>query len=91
MEELLTLKQDISRGAPLLQKVIDQQLQVLETSNCKMCAHCGTSINEAYNHNMTFTFGPSDFRKKATLCGMDCLDQFLNKIRSINEKHLVQE
>jgi len=26
-------------------------------------------------------FGPSDFRKKATCCGMDCMEQFMGKLK----------
>lgn len=88
--ELQQIKTDLDNDSKYLRHMIGAQLLLLETGNCKVCANCGSQILEAQHTNLTLTFGPADFRKKATLCGMDCMEGFLARIKRIDEKLLTQ-
>jgi len=90
IHELLQIQQDLRANGTYLKQLVASQLQALETTDCKTCAHCGSDIVRAQHNSFTLVFGPSDFRKKATLCGLDCMQQFTRKLEDIERRSLVQ-
>jgi hypothetical protein len=53
----------------------------------KNCPTCGNPVNEN-DSGYTLQFGPSDFRKKATFCGLDCLSYFIKKLeQEVSKNH----
>ena len=49
----------------------------------KICPTCGSSIKEN-EAPFTLLFGPVDFKKKASFCGLDCLSFFIKKLEKQN-------
>ena len=82
-KELLQLKGDLEEGGFEIKRVIEQKIKQFETNHEKICSVCDSEL-EPYNiHNYTLIFGPDDFRKKASLCGMDCLQYFLENLKNL--------
>jgi len=49
----------------------------------KICPTCGNSMKET-KAPFTLIFGPDDFKKKASFCGLDCLSFFIKKLEKQN-------
>jgi ribosomal protein S3AE len=63
-----------------MENLINEKLQQkLQEDPNKVCPVCNSPIEDS---NMTLVFGPSDFRKKASFCALDCLEFFLGKIKN---------
>jgi hypothetical protein len=79
-QQLLRMQFDLSHGAIGLQKIVGTRIKELEQANQKVCATCNGPIQ---THTQTYTvlFGPTDFRKKATCCAMDCFVEFVEKLK----------
>ncbi|MFT7615588.1 MAG: hypothetical protein ACI8Y7_000402 [Candidatus Woesearchaeota archaeon] len=80
--ELIKMKRDLDHGALHLKKLVITRIKDLETAGKKICASCGSTILDENHHTYTILFGPSDFRKKATCCCIECLSEFQNKLKS---------
>jgi hypothetical protein len=81
--ELIRLKQDIDKGNLNIEKEIKDSIREKERNHSSLCATC-TNILDTYNsNNYTIIFGREDFKKKASFCGLDCLEYFLIKLKQI--------
>jgi hypothetical protein len=77
-DELKLIKKDLQAGN--IEKLINKKLQeIIETDFNKVCPVCQNQVGE---ENLTLIFGPKGFRKKASFCALDCLEYFLNKIKT---------
>jgi|SaaInlStandDraft_6_1057023.scaffolds.fasta_scaffold248426_1 hypothetical protein len=78
-KELNAIEHDLYEGN--IGKLIKHRKEAFESYfNEKICPTCGNThkgINEGY----TLFFGPKDFRKKASFCGLDCLSYYVEKLR----------
>jgi hypothetical protein len=79
-QQLLKLQFDLSHGSIGLQKIVGLRLKELEQSHQKVCATCNGPIHK-HDTPYTVLFGPSDFRKKASCCAMDCFIEFVEKLK----------
>lgn len=79
--QLLKMQFDLTHGAMGLRRLIDERIKMLENQNRKVCVTCGTEIFTDSTSTFTVLFGPADFRKKATCCGMDCFERFTIKLK----------
>ena len=73
----LIMEQELKKGAPILKTLIQQKIQEIETKHTGICANCGNKNNLNY----TLIFGSEDFKKKASFCGVDCLEYFLVQLK----------
>ena len=80
-EELLKLKRDLESGGFHLLKLVNQKVKDIELSHKKVCSYCGNELDLNKANNYTLIFGPYDFRKKATFCGVDCMESFLANLK----------
>jgi len=81
--ELTELKQQIEKGKLDIIKEVQEKIKEREKSHAKDCATCSNSL-DPYNTNCyTIMFGPDDFKKKASFCGLDCLEYFLINLKQI--------
>ncbi len=76
-EELKLLKKDFEKGN--LERLIKQREEEIIRNRITLCPVCSTPVKEGEGWHLQF--GPSDFRKKATFDGPDCLIYFLERIR----------
>ncbi len=81
--ELAKLKHDLEKGGFHLYKLVNDVFKEKEMEHNKRCAVCNSPLNPDSVNNITLIFGPSDFRKKASFCGIDCLEYFLTQLRKI--------
>lgn len=79
-EQLKKLQRDLASGGGHLKILVDQKIEDIETSDRGVCAFCGTPLR-SHDHPYTLLFGPKDFRKKASFCGLDCMDSFSKNLR----------
>ncbi|MBN1503221.1 hypothetical protein JW930_06800 [Candidatus Woesearchaeota archaeon] len=78
-EELGYLQKDLYDGN--ISFLIKQRLNKIEKNkkeDIHVCPVCGILLDTA-NTKYTLIFGPSDFKKKASFCGKDCLGFFLSE------------
>lgn len=87
--ELLQLKQGLDRGSLNMGKAIQEKISEHEKKHAKFCVTCSNSLDPCNTSNYTLLFGPEDFKKKASFCGIDCLGYFLVKLKEIKrgEQH----
>lgn len=75
--ELLRIKKDLDNGGKHLNEFISLEIENRNKHHHLYCSVCDTEINQKNPETTTLVFGPSDFRKKATFCGKDCLNYFI--------------
>jgi hypothetical protein len=85
-EDLIKLKNDLDKGGIHLKNLIDKQIKDNEKKHEKYCSTCSSQIDPIKVNNFTLIFGPEDFKKKASFCGVDCLEFFIGKLKRIEEK-----
>jgi len=80
-EELKNIEKDLNQGN--IERLIKEKLLHFEKGR-RICPICYRTINEGDEH-FTLIFGPNDFKKKASFCGVDCLEFFISKIKEVGE------
>ena len=80
-DELMKIKKDLDAGGVHLKKLVDKEIDKKEKEHEVYCSTCLGKIDPSNPNTYTLIFGPHDFRKKATFCGMDCLQYFLENLR----------
>lgn len=81
--ELVKLKQDMEKGTLDVTKLIQKQIKEHEKRHASYCATCSNTLDSYNTNNYTIIFGPEDFKKKASFCGLDCLEYFLIKLKQM--------
>lgn len=76
-EDLKKIEKDLNEGH--ISKLISAKLKKMD-QNKKVCPVCYKDIPEG-EEAFTLMFGPSDFRKKASFCALDCLEFFISQIK----------
>ena len=84
--ELMRFKNDLDSGAVTLKKLLEEKIKRKLKEHEKICATCSNDINFYRTNNYTLIFGPDDFKKKASFCGIDCLEYFITKLKYLNSK-----
>ena len=83
--ELVKLKQELEKGSLDIGKAIQGKIRELEKKHAGYCATCSNTLDPYNTNNYTIIFGPDDFRKKASFCGLDCLEYFLIKLKQMKK------
>ena len=84
--ELMRFKTDLDSGAIALKKLIEENVKRKLKEHEKTCATCSGELNFYKTSNYTIIFGPDDFKKKASFCGLDCLEYFVAKLKDLKSK-----
>ena len=84
--ELMRFKNDIDNGAITLKKLLEEKIKKRLKEHEKVCVTCSSDLNFYSSNNYTLIFGPNDFKKKASFCGLDCMEYFINKLKNIRTK-----
>ena len=84
--ELMRFKNDLDSGAITLKKLLEEKIKRRLKEHEKICATCSNDLNFYRTSNYTLIFGPDDFKKKASFCGLDCLEYFFVKLKEIKSK-----
>lgn len=77
--ELWHLKKDLHAEDSAMHDLIEEELRYRAQDHKKMCVACGNSLMGT--NQFTLLFGPEGLKKRASFCGLDCLDQFTQKLR----------
>ena len=81
--ELMRFKSDLDSGAIMVKKLLEDKIKRKLKEHEKICATCSNDINFYKSNNYTLVFGPDDFKKKASFCGIDCLEYFIAKLKDL--------
>ena len=84
--ELMRFKTDIDSGAITVKKLLEEKIKKKLKEHEKICATCSNDLNFYNTNNYTLIFGPDDFKKKASFCGLDCLGYFIIKLKDMKAK-----
>ncbi len=84
--ELMRFKNDLDSGALTLKRLLEAKIKNKLKEHEKICATCSNELNFYRTSNYTLIFGPDDFKKKASFCGLDCLEYFIIKLKNIKTK-----
>ena len=85
--ELVKMKKDLEYGGLHLKSFINKKIQEKESHHSKSCSVCSSELKENSVNNFTLVFGPEDFRKKASFCGIDCLEYFIKDLKDMKGVH----
>ncbi|MEK6886493.1 MAG: hypothetical protein AABW88_01555 [Nanoarchaeota archaeon] len=83
--QVLDLKKQFKEKDSMIKEVLTNHIDVIERINSRVCATCGNQLNSE-TKNLSLHFGPEDFKKKASFCAFDCLEFFLQQLKSIEMK-----
>ena len=83
--ELMRFKGDLDSGAITLKKLLEDKIKKKLKEHEKICVTCSNGLNFYKPSNYTLVFGPDDFKKKASFCGLDCLEYFIIKLKDLKE------
>ncbi len=81
--ELMRFKNDLDSGAITVKKLLEEKIKKKLKEHEKICATCSNDLNFYKSNNYTLVFGPDDFKKKASFCGLDCLEYFITKLKDL--------
>ena len=84
--ELMRFKTDLDSGAIAIKKLLEERIKKKLKEHERLCATCSNTLNFYRSSNYTLIFGPDDFKKKASFCGLDCLEYFIIKLKELKEK-----
>jgi hypothetical protein len=84
-DEIVKMKKDLELGGFHLKRFLEQKISEHEKSHEKYCANCSAKLDPYGTNNFTLIFGPEDFKKKASFCGIDCLEYFLQELRKMKK------
>lgn len=84
--ELMRFKSDLDSGAITIKKLLLEKIKNKLKEHERICATCSNTLNFYKSSNYTMIFGPDDFKKKASFCGLDCLEYFIIKLKELKEK-----
>ena len=84
--ELVRLKKVIEKGDLDVIKEIQGNIKDLEKRHSISCTTCSNALDPYNTNNYTIIFGPDDFRKKASFCGLDCLEYFLIRLKQMKKE-----
>lgn len=84
--ELMRFKSDLDTGAITLKRLLEEKIKKKLKEHEKICATCSNDLDFYKTNNYTLVFGPDDFRKKASFCGLDCLEYFMIKLKDMKAK-----
>ena len=79
--ELKKIEKDLTEGGQHLRRFVQEQVKKREHKHETICVNCHSEINQQSASTYTLVFGPSDFLKKASFCGTDCLEFFLERLK----------
>ena len=85
-DELVKMKKDLENGGFHLKQFVEHKIKEEEKKHEVHCSNCSTKIDPKSSSTFTLIFGPDDFKKKATFCGMDCLEYFLKELKQIRRE-----
>ena len=80
--DLTMLKNDIQTGSFDFNSLLKNTIKEKQKEHAKYCSVCGKELDPTEN-NFTIMFGPSDFKKKASFCALDCLEYFILKMKNV--------
>ena len=83
--ELVKLKKDIEKGNLDIEKEIVGNIKIREKKHGKNCTTCSNTLDPYNSNSYTIIFGPEDFKKKGSFCGLDCLEYFLIKLKEMKK------
>jgi len=83
--EVLNFKKQMKESDSQMKEILSNHIDVIERINSRVCATCGNELNSD-TKNLVLHFGPNDFKKKASFCAFDCLEFFLQQLKSIEMK-----
>ena len=84
--ELMRFKSDLDSGSVMAKKMLEERIKKRLKEHEKVCATCSSQLNFYRKSNYTLVFGPDDFKKKASFCGLDCLEYFILKLKDMQSK-----
>ena len=84
--ELMRLKNDLDTGAITIKRLLEEKIKKRLREHERICATCSNNLNFYKINNYTLIFGPDDFKKKASFCGLDCLEYFIIKLKDMKTK-----
>ena len=84
-DERLKIKYALNSGGIHLMRFVDKSLSDRKHEHESHCSNCSSLLDLASTSNFTLVFGPEDFRKKASFCGLDCLEYFLKELKRIRK------
>ena len=84
--ELMRFKGDLDSGAIAIKRLLEERIKKKLKEHERICATCSNTLNFYKSSNYTLIFGPDDFKKKASFCGLDCLEYFIIKLKEFKEK-----
>ena len=80
--ELMRFKDDFDHGSIAIKKLLEVKVKERLKEHERICATCSNNLNFYKSNNYTLIFGPDDFKKKASFCGLDCLEYFISKMKN---------
>ncbi|MCH8067469.1 MAG: hypothetical protein IIC69_02700 [Nanoarchaeota archaeon] len=83
--ELVRLKKELEKGTLDVEKEILGQIKEHEKKHSAFCVTCSNTLDRYNANNYTLLFGPEDFMKKASFCGLDCLEYFFIKLKQMKK------
>lgn len=82
-QQLLQLREELRYNAIGIDAYIEKKLSTIEHAHRSCCATCGNTVQSEIVKKYSLVFGPDDFKKKASFCGVDCLQTFTKRLHKI--------
>lgn len=80
-QELMRLKTDLDNGGISTKRLLEEKIKRRLREHEKTCATCSNFLNYYSKSNYTLLLGPDDAKRKASFCGIDCLEYFILKLK----------
>ena len=83
--DLVSLQKDLFNGGTKVRTLVTECIRELEEAETLICSTCGNKVSRKQAENFTLVFGPSEMKKKASFCALDCLQYFFNSMKELSK------
>jgi len=83
ISELVRMRKDIDDGGAGIKSLIDHKIKEELRKQQIFCTTCTGKVSPSSENNFTLIFGPESLKRKASFCGMDCMEYFLRNLKEM--------
>ena len=83
--DLLKMKRDLENGGQEINRIVERKIKEEIKKHDIHCITCTGRIIQESENNFSLSFGPEGMRRRASFCGIDCMEYFIRNLKQLIE------
>ena len=84
-KDLLKMKKDLENGGQEINRIVERKIKEEIKKHDIHCITCTGRIIQESENNFSLSFGPEGMRRRASFCGIDCMEYFIRNLKQLIE------